>query len=208
MPARNAPSAIDAQKNQLALEQANRALAKLEHDIQSHGVTGKTGMDLAREKMHKAKLTMDQAQQNIERMRVVSPIAGLVAIQKNLDSAGGFFWGAASIPDYHEGDQAQAGSAIAQVIDSRDMELAAKVSELDRANISTGQAGGLQWVVPVSAVVTNASGASSVTVVHGTQRVSVAVRAGLAYAGREVVRPIGGGLTAGEQVVIGLGGSG
>src|SRR5215472_7149529 len=132
-------SAIDAKKNQLSLEQANRALAELEHDTQSHGVTGKTGIDLAREKMHKAKLTMDQAQQNIEKMRVVAPIAGLVAIQKNLDSTGGIFFSGASVPDYHEGDQAQAGSAIAQVIDSRDMVLAAKVSELDRANVSTGQ---------------------------------------------------------------------
>lgn len=132
-------SAIDAKKNQLSLEQANRALAELEHDIQSHGVTGKTGIDLAREKMRKAKLTMDQAQQNIEKMRVVSPIAGLVAIQKNFDSTGGIFFSGASIPDYHEGDQAQAGSAIAQIIDSHDMELAAKVSELDRANISIGQ---------------------------------------------------------------------
>ena len=132
-------SAIDAKKNQLALEQANRALAELEHDIQSHGVTGKTGIDLAREKMHKAQLSMDQAEQNIQKMQVVSPIDGLVAIQKNLDSTGGFFFSGASLPDYHEGDQAQPGSAIAQVIDSRDMELSAKVSELDRANISTGQ---------------------------------------------------------------------
>src|SRR5215469_5389499 len=48
-------SVIEAKKNQLSLEQANRALAELEHDIQSHGITGKTGIDLAREKMHKAK---------------------------------------------------------------------------------------------------------------------------------------------------------
>src|SRR5438445_6538497 len=47
-------STIDAKKNQLALEQANRALAELEQDIQSHGITGKTGMDLAREKWNKA----------------------------------------------------------------------------------------------------------------------------------------------------------
>ena len=131
-------SAIDARKNQLSLEQADRALAELEHDIQSHGVTGKTGIDLAREKMHKAKLSMDQAQQNIQKMRVTSPIDGLVAIQKNVDS-NLFFGRGSSVPDYHEGDQAQAGSPVAEVIDTRDMELAAKVSELDRGNISTGQ---------------------------------------------------------------------
>jgi hypothetical protein len=75
-------------------------------------------------------------------------------------------------------------------------------------HVVTGQAGGLRWVVPVSAVVTDASGASSVTVLHGSRQVSVPVQAGLAYAGREVVRPIDGGLKAGDQVVIGLGGSG
>lgn len=131
-------SAIDAKKNQLALEQANRALAELEQDIQSHGVTGKTGIDLAREKMHKAQLSMDQARQNIEKMRVVSPIDGLVAIQKNFD-ANEFMFRGASIPDYHEGDQAQPGSTIAEVIDSRDMEITSKVSELDRSNIGVGQ---------------------------------------------------------------------
>jgi hypothetical protein len=73
-------------------------------------------------------------------------------------------------------------------------------------HVRTGQAGGLQWVVPVSAVITDASGASSVTVVHGSRQVSVPVHAGLAFAGREVVSPIDGGLKAGDEVVIGLGG--
>lgn len=75
-------------------------------------------------------------------------------------------------------------------------------------HVRTGQAGGLQWVVPVSAVITNASGASSVTVVAGSRQVSVPVQAGVAYAGREVVRPTEGGLKAGDQVVIGRAGPG
>ena len=135
-------SSIDAQKNRLALDQANRALAELEHDIQSHGITGKTGIDLAREKWNKAKLSMNQAQQNIQRIRVVSPIDGLVAIQKNV---GDFAFSGMSIPDFHEGDQVQAGAGIAQVIDSHDMELSAKVSETERANITVGQAAEIQF---------------------------------------------------------------
>jgi multidrug efflux pump subunit AcrA (membrane-fusion protein) len=73
-------------------------------------------------------------------------------------------------------------------------------------HVHTGQAAGLQWVVPVSAVITDASGASSVTVVHGSRKVSVPVQAGLAFAGHEVVRPIDGGLKPGDEVVIGLSG--
>jgi hypothetical protein len=85
---------------------------------------------------------------------------------------------------------------------------AAYVGQNMALHIGTGQARGLQWVVPVSAVITNASGASSVTVVHGLRQVSVPVHAGLAFAGSEVVRPIDGGLQVGDQVVVGLGGSG
>lgn len=132
-------SAIDAKKNLLALDQALRALAELQQDIKSHAVTGKAGMDLAREKWNKAKLAEDQARQNIKKMRVVSPIDGLVAIQKNLGSSGGIFFEGESIPDYHEGDQVQPGSPVAQVIDLDQLELTAKVSELERANIHVGE---------------------------------------------------------------------
>ena len=138
-------STIDATKNQLALDQAKRALAELEQDIKSHATSGQAGIYLAQEKWNKAKLAMNQAQQNIQKMRVVSPIGGLVAIQKNVDSTGGMFFGGMSLPDYHVGDQAQPGSAVAQVIDPREMELTAKVSELERSEISVGQPADIEF---------------------------------------------------------------
>ncbi len=61
------------------------------------------------------------------------------------------------------------------------------------------------WVVPVSALITNAAGNSSVTVlVHGTPR-SLRVRAGAVVQGTQVVYPLDGRLHANEQVVIGVG---
>ncbi len=130
-------STIDAEKNQLTLEQAKRALAELELDIKSHGTTGQTGIDLAREKWNKAKISMDQAQENIAKMRVLSPMDGLVAIQKN--GSGDVMFFGQTLPDYRIGDQAQPGSAIAQVIDPAEMDINAKVSELERGNINSGQ---------------------------------------------------------------------
>jgi HlyD family secretion protein len=130
-------SSIDARKNQLALDQANRALDELEQNIKSHTTTGKTGIDLAQEKWNKAKLAMSVAQQNIEKMRVTAPTDGLVSIEKNM--TGDFFFEGMAIPDFHEGDKVQPGSAIARVIVSTEMQLSAKVSELERANISVGQ---------------------------------------------------------------------
>jgi HlyD family secretion protein len=130
-------SSIDAQKNKLGLDQARRALAELEQDIKSHGTTGQTGMDLAQEKWNKAKLAMDAAQQNIQKMRVTAPIDGLFFIEKNM--ACDFCFDGMSFQDFHEGDQVQPGTAIARVIVSTEMQLSAKVSELERANIAVGQ---------------------------------------------------------------------
>ncbi len=130
-------STIDARKNQLALEQAQRVLEQLQQDIKSHTASGQATISLALEKRNKAKLAMDQAQDNIDKMRVLAPMDGLVALEKN--EGDGMFFSGMSLPEYREGDQVQAGGTICQVIDAREMELVAKVGEQQRSNITVGQ---------------------------------------------------------------------
>lgn len=132
-------STIDAQKNQLALDQARRVLVQLEQDIKSHAASGQATIALAQEKRHKAQLAMTQAQQNIAKMRVTAPMDGVVAIEKNYESTGGFFFDGMSFPDYREGDQVQPGSIVARVVDTKEMEVGAKVNERDRGNLRVGQ---------------------------------------------------------------------
>lgn len=67
---------------------------------------------------------------------------------------------------------------------------------------------GSQLLVPVSAVVTNAAGKSTVTVVKGSRESEVAVEAGVAFGGSEVVRPLHGRLAVGDDVVVGIAGGG
>jgi len=131
-------SAIDAKKNDLALSEARRALQQLEQDIQSHTASNQASIAVAREKHNKAELAIEQAQQNIESMRVRAPIAGLTVVERN--TGGGFFFGGGSFPDYREGDQAQSGSIIARVIDPAGMELTAKIGEVERGGVQVGQA--------------------------------------------------------------------
>lgn len=137
-------SAIDARKNTLALEEAKRALAQLQQDIKSHAVTGEAEIALAREKHNKARLSMDQAQDNIQKMQVRSPMDGLVSIDQNTDATGGIMWRGMSIPDFREGDQVQPGTTIADVIDPAQMELKANVSEGDRSNVKVGEKADVQ----------------------------------------------------------------
>ena len=137
-------SSIDARKNDLALEQAKRVLAELEQDVKSRSASGEATISLAEEKRNKAKLAMDQAQDNINKMRVAAPMDGLVALEKNEGAAGGFFFSGMSLPEYHEGDQVEPGRSVGQVIDPKGMELVAKVGELERNNIKEGQLVDLQ----------------------------------------------------------------
>jgi HlyD family secretion protein len=132
-------SAIDAAKNDAALKQAKQLLAELERDIESHDKSGVASVYLAQEKYNKSKLEMDQAQQNIDKMSVAAPMDGLISIQKNMDASGGFFFTGMSVPDYRAGDEAQAGSAIAQVVDPTELELKAKIGERNRSIVKQGQ---------------------------------------------------------------------
>jgi HlyD family secretion protein len=132
-------SKIDGEKNQLALEQARRVLAESEKDVESHKASGQATVFLAQEKYNKFKLTMDQAKQNLDKMRVSAPMDGLVSVQKNMNASGGFFFTGMSLPDYHSGDQVQAGSAIAQVVEPMEMDLIAKVGEQEHSNVTPGQ---------------------------------------------------------------------
>ena len=113
--------------------------AELEQDIQSHTASGQATIYLAQEKRNKAKLEMDQAQQNIDKMHVPAAIDGLVSIEKNRDESGGIFFEGMTLPDYHEGDQVRPGSAIAEVIDPKEMEIISQINEHDRNNVKTGQ---------------------------------------------------------------------
>lgn len=132
-------SKINADKNDLALQQAKRVLAELEKDVQSHTDSGKASIYLAQEKYNKAKLAMDEAQQNLDKMQVTAPMDGLASIQKNMNAAGGFFFTGMSLPDYHPGDQARPGSPIAQIVDPMEMNLVSHVSEWERSNVRAGE---------------------------------------------------------------------
>ena len=131
-------SKIDAQKNILALDEAKRALAQLEQDVRSHSASNKAALAISEEKRNKAHLAMNQAEDNIKKMRITTPIDGLVVIHSNLDSTGGWFFGQA-LPDYHIGDQVNPGSAIGEVIDVSHLEVYAQVGENERSNLKQGQ---------------------------------------------------------------------
>lgn len=130
-------SAIDAQKNLLALDEARRHLSQLKEDIPSHAASNQAGIAVAEEKLAKARLSMAQARKNIQNMHLRAPMDGLVTVQQNRQA--NFYFTGMRLPEYREGDEVQPGGFVAQVLDMEQMELQGKVDEIDRANLVPGE---------------------------------------------------------------------
>jgi multidrug resistance efflux pump len=132
-------SAIDAKKNNLALEETKRHLEQLDADIRSRSASNEAFLAVLLEQRNKSKLDMEQAKKNIENMTLRSPIAGLVSVRENRDAISGFFFQGMTIPEYRQGDQASPGRPIAEVLDVSQMEIQSKVSETSRAEVNAGE---------------------------------------------------------------------
>ena len=132
-------SVIDGQKNNLALEEAKRKLAQLEEDIKARQVTARAGVAVLEQRRNRQRIQLERAETDLRNLKVVAPFDGLVVIKENQDASGGMFFTGMVLPEYRQGDQVWPGRNVAEVLDVSQMEVVAKVSEVDRSRINPGQ---------------------------------------------------------------------
>ena len=132
---------IDAKKNLLNLEQQKRALRELESDIKSRQEQADSQLAVFHEQRNRSLIDVSRELARIAMCKTLAPITGLVAIKQN--RAGMFNFGQ-SMPDIREGDTLQPGMPVADILDLSEVEVWAKVGELDRANLQEGQEATLQ----------------------------------------------------------------
>lgn len=132
-------SEIDAKKNDLALEEAKRRLKQIEDDVKSRAASGQAGIRVLEAKRGASQIAMQVAKQNIENMTLKAPLDGIVSVKENRDSTGGFFSTGMVLPEYRAGDLTWPGRPLVEVFDVGQMEVQAKISEGDRANVSPQQ---------------------------------------------------------------------
>ena len=127
---------IDAKKNILTLDQAKRALQQLQVDAKSRQDQFASQLAVYQEQRNRSLLAVTQELNRIAQTKTLSPMTGLVSIRQN--RAGNFNFGQ-QMPDVREGDTLQPGMPVADVLDLSEVEVWAKVGELDRANLKEGQ---------------------------------------------------------------------
>ena len=127
---------IDQRKNELNLEESRRRLKQLESDIKSRVEQAQAEMAVLRERKNKGLLEMSREKMRLSQVKLLAPMTGLVAVRQNRT---GMFFPGMTIPDIREGDQIQPGIPVADVLDLSELEVVAKIGELDRANLRDGQ---------------------------------------------------------------------
>ena len=130
-------SAIDARKNVLNLEQAKKTLAQTESDVKSRQEQAEAQIALLRQQRVRLQLVLQREQGRLRQTHLLTTMSGLVSIRQNI--FGGSRQFGAAVPDIREGDQVMPGMAVADVLDLSEVEVAAKIGELDRANLMEGQ---------------------------------------------------------------------
>ena len=158
-------SAIDAKKNVLTLDESKRRLTQLESDIKSRQAQAEAELAVLRANREKAALELNREQERLSQVKLLAPMNGLVAIRQNRT---GFFFPGMEIPDIREGDQLQPGIPVADILDLSDLEVVARVGELDRANLHEGQEALIRLDAlpdhPVHGYIKNMSGQASANV--------------------------------------------
>lgn len=129
-------SPIDAKKNLLTLEEQRRRLKQLESDVQSRQEQAKATIAVLQETRNKSMIDVSNEKLRIASAKLLAPMAGLVAIKQNRT---GFFMFGQQIPDIREGDTLRPGMPVVDILDLSELEVLAKIGEVDRANLREGQ---------------------------------------------------------------------
>ncbi len=129
-------SAIDAKKNTLNLDEAKRRLEKLKSDIVSRRAQAEAELNVLRENRREGVLELQREEQRLKQTKVLAPMSGLVSIRQ---ARSFFFFSGMQMPDIREGDELRPGMPVADILDLSELEVVARVGELDRANLTEGQ---------------------------------------------------------------------
>lgn len=123
---------ITAEKNRLILDEATARVQQLRRTAQLRNRVAAADLrmlEIQRERAHNA---WAHARSNAERMRISSPLDGLVVLKS--------IWKNGSMGEVQEGEEVRAGIPILDVVDPTTMRVRAKVNQADAAHLAPGAA--------------------------------------------------------------------
>jgi HlyD family secretion protein len=123
---------IDAEKNELMLEEARAHLTELRHTSDLRRRAEAADLRILEIQRDRALNAWRHAEQNATKMRIVSPLDGLVVLKTT--------WKNGSFGEVQEGEDTRPGVPILEVVDSSVMRVRARVNQADVDRVQVGQA--------------------------------------------------------------------
>ena len=122
---------IDGEKNQLMLEEMKAHLTALRRTSDLRRKAEAADIRLLEIQRDRAKNAWTHAEQNATKMRIVSPLDGLVVLKTT--------WKNGSFGEVQEGEDTRPGVPIMDVVDSTAMRIRAKINQADIERMRVGQ---------------------------------------------------------------------
>ncbi len=123
---------IDAEKNQLALEEAKAQLTQIRKTSELRRRAEVAALRILEIQRDRARNAWRHADENTRKMRIVSPLDGLVVLKTT--------WKNGSFGEVQEGEDARPGTPIMDVVDPSAMRVRARVNQADIDRVKVGQA--------------------------------------------------------------------
>jgi HlyD family secretion protein len=121
---------ITAEKNQLVLDEARARVRQLRKTGELRDRASAADLRALEIQRDRAKNAWDHATQNARKMRIESPLDGLVVMKS--------IWKNGSMGDVQEGEEVRAGIPILDVVDPTEMRVRANVNQADAVYLTPG----------------------------------------------------------------------
>jgi len=122
---------INAEKNTLALEQAQATLKQLKTTYELKRKAAEADIRILKIRRDRAENAMKMAETNAERMAILSPLGGMAVLKS--------IWKSNTMAEVQEGEEIRAGVPIVDIVDPNSMRVRARVNQGDINELQTGQ---------------------------------------------------------------------
>jgi biotin carboxyl carrier protein len=122
---------IQAEKNRLALEEAEAKLDQLKKSYDLKRRAAEADIRILQIRRDRAENAMKQAEMNANKMAIVSPIAGMAVLRS--------IWKSNTMAEVQEGEEVRAGMPIVDVVNPQSMRIRAKLNQVDANDVRPGQ---------------------------------------------------------------------
>src|SRR5262249_41506177 len=123
---------IDAEKNELVLEEAKAQLVQMRKTSELRRKAEAAALRILEIQRDRARNAWRHAQENAQKMRILSPLDGLVVLKTT--------WKNGSFGEVQEGEDARPGTPIMDVVDASAMRVRARVNQADIDRVKVGHA--------------------------------------------------------------------